>query len=647
MILTLQKIAISSFKGIKTLKLDFNGKSAAISGKNGVGKSSIVDAFTWALFGTNSNGDSPGSDSFREKPLDENGNIIHHLTTSVQLDFLLDEKPFSVKRVLSENWIKRRGSAEQTFQGNATKYYINDVELKKNEFEERIAAIIKPEIFRLIGTLGAFNALDWKKRRQYLLSMAGNEVDAQLLQKFEYKPIAAEIEKRNISVDDLKKVLYDQKKAIGNELKTLPVRIDEARMSLPTFKDHEIEDATYMIEEGKRDIEKIERMIIDTKASGGSNVNVMALSLETELNSVKRKIQEDHDAGKRKASADLESARLKAKTIESIIFTLKDDANKLKVLLESETKRRNDLRAEYLRVKGEKAEINDTCPTCGQTLPPDKVNDAISTWEQNRKKRLMDIQTEGKSCADKIAELESKSKEKSFELEQTESELKDVKDGISALMETIDHYPAEPDYSADFRIAEIESKIKGLQTGESSDVEQKVHDLIERKREILALIDRNNAVLTKYSVAEETQARIKTYESELQSNGTKLSETELLLGAIEQFAQDRCSALEDNINGHFKTVKWKLFNEQINGGIAECCEAMVECDGNLVPYRSANTARQISCDIEIADVLMAQHGVKITLFVDNKERITALPQVDTQVITLAVSADDELKVELL
>ena len=48
--LTLERIAIQNFKGIRELALDFGGKSAAITGCNGTGKTSIVDAFMWVLF---------------------------------------------------------------------------------------------------------------------------------------------------------------------------------------------------------------------------------------------------------------------------------------------------------------------------------------------------------------------------------------------------------------------------------------------------------------------------------------------------------------------------------------------------------------------------------------------------------------------
>lgn len=646
--LKLQTLSIQNFKGIRDMTLNLNGQSAAISGRNGCGKSSIVDAFTWCLFGVNANGDSPGSDKFQEKPLDSNGSIIHKLTTSVQLDFLLDGKPFNVKREQSENWVKRRGSIESVFQGNVSKFFINDVELKKTEFEERISAIISTDTFKQIGILGYFNSMDWKKRRQYLMSLAGNDVDNQLLQKAEHKVIANEITKRNISVDDLKKVLSDQKKSLTNELKSLPIRIDEARKSTVELKPHEVDDAVYMINDTKRDIEKLDQLIIETKAQGSGGKQSQITAFENELASIKRQMQNEHDASQNKLRFELDQAITEAKAYESKISNLKDEADKLKVSLSSATQERDALRKEFIAVRAEKAEISDTCPTCGQPLPPDKVEEAHNEWEKNRKKRLLDIQTNGKSCADKVTDLEQKIIAINRDLERLAIDLNEANGNVSKLSDSFGKIPAEPDFKSNPRIVELEKKIEELKSSDGdSNADVKIVQLNNRRKEMLAIIDRANAILAKRDLMAENEARIAEYEKQMQDKGSVLSETELLLDQLDNFTQARCSALEDSINGKFKTVKWKLFNEQINGGIVDCCTCMAKCDDAFVPYDSLNTASKIRSDIEISDVLMKHNDLKIPILLDNGERITDIPKVDTQMIVLSVSKDDELKVALL
>lgn len=646
--LSLQNMTITNFKGVKALELVFNGQSAAISGCNGCGKSSIVDAFTWCMFGVNANGDSPGSDKFQEKPLDNKGGIVHNLTTSVQLDFLLDRKPFNVKREQSENWVKRRGSIEPVFQGNVSKFFINDVELKKSEFEERISAIISTDTFKQIGILGYFNGMDWKKRRQYLMSLAGNDVDNQLLQKAEHKAIADEIAKRNISVDDLKKVLSDQKKSLTNDLKSLPIRIDEARKSTVEMKPHEVDDAEYMINDTKRDIEKLDQLIIETKAYGSGGKQSQITAFETELALIKRQMQDEQDADKKKLRFELDQAITEAKAYESKISNLKDEADKLRVSLSSATQERDALRKEFITVRAEKAEISDTCPTCGQQLPPDKVEEAHKEWEKNRKKRLLDIQTNGKSHADKVTDLEQKIIAINRDLERLAIDLNEANGNVSKLSDSYGKIPAEPDFKSNPRIAELEKKIEELKSSDGdSDADAKVEQLNNRRKEMLTIIDRANAILAKRDLMAENEARIAEYEKQMQDKGSVLSETELLLDQLDNFTQARCSALESTINNKFVTVKWRLFSKQINGGIVDCCTCMIKCNETYVPIESANTAAGINADIEIINVLSDFYNVHVPTFIDNAERVLDIKQTNSQMITLSVADCDELKVELL
>ena len=76
--MTIDRMTISNFKGIRELSIDF-GDVTRISGMNGTGKTTIPDAFSWVLWNKDSRGNAPGSYEFREKPLDENGDEIHTL----------------------------------------------------------------------------------------------------------------------------------------------------------------------------------------------------------------------------------------------------------------------------------------------------------------------------------------------------------------------------------------------------------------------------------------------------------------------------------------------------------------------------------------------------------------------------------------
>ena len=51
----------------------------------------------------------------------------------------------------------------------------------------------------------------------------------------------------------------------------------------------------------------------------------------------------------------------------------------------------------------------------------------------------------------------------------------------------------------------------------------------------------------------------------------------------EQFTRAKVSMLTDNINSRFENVKFRLFTEQINGGLKEDCEPCASVNG-LIPF---------------------------------------------------------------
>lgn len=110
---------------------------------------------------------------------------------------------------------------------------------------------------------------------------------------------------------------------------------------------------------------------------------------------------------------------------------------------------------------------------------------------------------------------------------------------------------------------------------------------------------------------------------------------------IENFIKAKVDALENVVNSKFKFVKFKMFDEQINGGLRETCEVMV----NGVPYSDANTASKINAGLDIINVLSEHYQISAPIFIDNRESVTELIQCESQIINLIVSAlDSQLRV---
>lgn len=650
--LVIERMNIRNFKGVRELDISFGEKVTRISGMNGTGKTTIPDAFSWCIWNKDSRGNAPGTPDFREKPLDENGNEIHNLETTVELFCKLDGQPFNLRRTQRENWVKKRGGVEAVYQGNVSTYWINGVETKLTDFKARIAQIGDEEVFRLIGSLSAFNALDWKKRREQLIALADSDVDSALLQRDEYRQIADECAQRGVAVSDLRKIFADQRKRTNEELRMIPVRIDEARRSLPNIDARSISDAEFIVADTSKDLERIEGYIADTRAqSGQTNYNDRILALETEAISLQRTVADRYRADmhnlEQERAITSDACR---RTADALADTKRRLERDRKELTEAEAARdalRADYRTEYER-QFTPPETDGICPTCKQSLPEEMIQAAVEearhSFDAEKKAKLLDIKKRGTDKAAEVARLEESVSRNEREIADIEKLLTAVEADRDAVYEKIKSMPAEPDYSSEPRIAELRGKIEELKAAQKESPIEKIAAYEQRKAELQEIINRNRAILAKRDAGLETEKRITELEREQRDKAARIAELEQLMALVEKFVQDRCSALEDSINAKFPTVRWKLFERQINGGIADTCQAYLPGRDGLVPYGTANTAAQINGDIEIVNVLSQHYGLCLPLFADNAERVNTLAPTDAQLISLSVSRDEVLNI---
>ena len=113
---------------------------------------------------------------------------------------------------------------------------------------------------------------------------------------------------------------------------------------------------------------------------------------------------------------------------------------------------------------------------------------------------------------------------------------------------------------------------------------------------------------------------------------------------LERFTVSQCEMVEANVNANFREVSFKLFDQQINGGINLTCEALY--DG--IPV-STNTSRSenTKAGLDIIRTMSERFGFSAPIFIDDRESITEIPDMSgIQLINLYVSPKDKvLRVE--
>ncbi|MCD7757305.1 MAG: hypothetical protein LUH45_03960, partial [Clostridiales bacterium] len=177
--------------------------------------------------------------------------------------------------------------------------------------------------------------------------------------------------------------------------------------------------------------------------------------------------------------------------------------------------------------------------------------------------------------------------------------------------------------------------------GRTADLDAKIADLEQQ-------IQEKNKLLLDLDLAARQEQRVAELEAEEKKLGEEYENLEQGLYLCDEFVRAKVGMIDQRINGMFRTIRFKLFEEQMNGGLKECCEALIPSDaGALVPYPSSNDSAIVNAGLECIQALAGYYGTELPVILDNAERVTHPLPIHQQVIRLAVSeADKVLRLEV-
>lgn len=662
----LLSMRIQNFKGCKDKTIDF-GDRTRISGANATGKTTIFDAFTWLLFER----DSLGSSNFDIRPLDENGKMIDNIEISVESKISVDGNEYELKKVQKQKWVKKRGTDTREFQGNVNEFEINGYPKSQKDFKDFISGIVDEDVFNMITNPNAFNALAWKKQRETLMKFVGSFSDAEIAEGLDEKYAKLIPELRIASTEDILKKYTKAKTALNKDMVEIPARIDEISKQL------------VIADVGALEVEKAAKEValqkVEDEISGGNSKLEGINSKREEIMNLKLHLSEVQNAENQKLMENSKVAREKVAVAEKALADVKhkiamisDEINATHDRYEAQKIRTERLSADW---KAEKVRAYPAltplepltedaliCPTCGQALPEEikqkKIADYESrktayeakyvkdreSFERKRAENLARIEADGKQSAALRDELKAKEEELRNQMAEESKKLAEKQKTHNEAKEELNRYP---------KTADISEKAEYLETVEKISVLEKEIEVMSADTSGKAELETKKAVL-KNEIAEITgkilaadntkvKARIAELEAEQTAIGQKIADQEQMIDLVEDFIRTKMNMISDKINGMFKIVSFKLFAEQINGGIKETCE----CTVNGVPLSSLNNGHRIVAGLDIIHSLSNLYGVSCPIFVDNAESINNfnVPEMDAQMIYLTVTDDKELKVE--
>ena len=622
-------LRLQNFKGIKELEIDFKDKLTNIYGDNAVGKTTVFDAFCWLLWDK----DSLNRSQFEIKTLDENGQAIPMIDHSVEAILSIDGVDTTFKKIYSEIWTKKRGQTQKEFNGHTTDYYINDVPIKKKEYQDRIANVISEEQFKLLSNVQHFNVnLDKKQRRDTLLSLIDDVNVAEIIASNEdFKKL--ELDKYKL--EEIRAMNKATASKINKEIEELPVRIDELNNSIQEL-DFDALEFRKKSKVGSRDI--IDKQLSDF-SSIADNISLISkdiTSLELEKNSILRQIEDDYnkkvqEKEQRQNNHDDEKLRIKRK-----IANIEEENRTLTKEIELFNKNLDDERANWIKLNEEKFDGDTTCPTCKQELPTEQIDKIKEEFNINKSKKLEQIELQAKHLKDKIGLKEKAIEDNNKIIMELEFEFTELnREDIEIEDEEIKKDPVPE------RVAEIDAEIEAKKQELANLNRADNKDLLERKKAIESEIEEINKKLYYKDENVKIQAKIEQYKEQEKDLAKAYEKTQEILNLCDEYTKIYTGLVSDKINNMFKLVKFKLFDVQVNGGIAETCEATV--DG--VPYSDVNNAGKINAGLDIINVLSEKLNIYTPIFIDNAESVNELMEVNAQVVRLVVSNDKKLRVE--
>lgn len=621
----LQRLSLKNFKGITSLDFAPGGEDAAIYGDNATGKTTLVDAFMWLLFGK----DSLNQAAFEIKPLSATGDPAHGIEHGVAAQLNVSGKVLTLRKVLSEKWSKKRGSAAKEFTGNTTDYYVDGVPMPKRDFDNAVGTVCDENLFRLLTNPRYFNeVMHWQKRRELLLEICGNVTDAQVI---ESDPALSGIAISDRTMDDQRKVLVARRAEINKELDKIPVRIDECKQlaeQVPAGKASEmaLADLHNLLTVKQNELARIE--------AGGE-----VAEKTKALREVEAKLFDLTGSAKAQAQAKQDELHRRKIEIGTQLSHLQAKAYGLDARIKIVEDRLQTLRAEWVRIDSAAPALKDTCPTCKQPLPSDQVQAAVQEYNEQKARSLATISTEGKAGNLELTDLCSQREQAMQEAVELAAHMETLERELSAAAWQADSQISTPEYQALAATQEeLRQSIEALSV-DTTEARQEVSAEIGRLREE---IEQQVSLREQERAAKRAGQRIDALKAEERTLAGEYERIEKELALLDQFTRAKVGMLEELINGRFALAKFKLFAEQINGGVTECCEVVV----NGVPYNSLNNAMRINVGLDVIATLSEHYKLCVPVWCDNAEAVTSLQPTPAQQIRLIVSEPDKtLRIE--
>lgn len=679
----LKSLHMENFKGVKDKTYEF-GKTTRVSGMNRRGKTTIGTAWYWLI-------------SDKNYELTSNPNIkpdnVEDCIPTVTADVDVDGKEITLSKMQKRKVGKpdKNGVSKVTITNT---YEINSVPKTERDFKAYLEELgFEFDKFLICSHPNVFTKdLSLKKKqdemRKYLFTMASEKTDleiaqmdketadvAKLLESYKFEEIEA---MNNAS----KKKAVEQLDAIPNQiigLEKAKVDVDVAEQELAKA------DMTRRIAECDKKIAGADHSLDELRDK--------EMRLQLDISGITQTMNRELSNRRYEIDADLCGCEDELKHLEQTI-SLKENqiVGNEKAITDADAERKKigeKYNAEYAKAFDEAPYLFDesklvfdenstVCSLCGQKLPEDKIEQLKADFESRKEKAKADAEEKLKAKrfkfdTDKKVELNrlntigTEKKELITELAKMNADLnteidalkKQEQDAIAKkeeLSKQLSEIPSEADYTQNEDYVKLKAErdkvLADIEKLESDGADKIVTDLKVEKADLQSQLDEVNKIIAQAENNVQIDDKIADMQHKQNEYGQAKADAERILYQLKEVSKRKNKLLVEEINQHFGIVRWKLFDFQKNGEYKEVCIPTV-LDEETGIYKvfgdTTNTGREIEAKIDICNSFQKFFNMYVPIFLDGAESINDeyVPVVDTQLILLTVTDDEQLKVEAM
>lgn len=625
----IKSMTLQNFKKVRSQHIDFS-HNMVISGANKVGKTTIYDAYLWAIFGVTSKKNAT------VQPLDVNNEVIHHLETSVTVVLNYnDEREIKVQRILSENW-KGKGTTEEKLQSTTQERLINDVPLSQKDFNTKLEELCPLNKWLVLSNINIFMSYKVDDRRKMLMSLAGELNEEELMKSYPlvYKGIIEDKKQLN----DLLLQQNTTKKKADEELKLIPakvqaqeaLRIDvnfeelkaqktkldtdiaaiDAALEGVSEKDPEMEEYLKKLQAFNEKVSKAQKAWQDTKIKAIDNLTKLISSASTALLEAENLYTTNSKAYNNNKTSLAE-------------VSIKFD-NKIK-----EWNNANEKEFDYKQT--------DVCPVCGRPYTDDmkatEYKHAVAEYNENKSNILIKIQNEGAELKQRMLVLKGNinTYEQITKVQDEECVEKAQLRYNGLINQRNEAYnqtweSTSEKVSFDNELAEIEASKPTIK------IDATIEENKEKKKTLTSLRDK----LVNQIAGEETNKRIDAEKEKLNNRSIELSQIiadcSEVIRQIKAYKKEKINLVEEKVNSYFSLIRWKFYEQnKTNDDEKEICTA-IDKDG--IDYDNTNDGTVIDMGVDIISGISKASNIFVPLFVDRKESAEYIVHTEQQTICL-------------